>query len=171
MWTCPYCREPMPVTWRRLFTWGKRRRCPHCSGISSLLLELKHRLMLGIANAAAFILVAIAYEALIRGRANSQYWRVGAIMWVTLALELPILRFVYGRYGKLVPIEGEMPMIGDETICVECGGSFKVVEMIAHEKQHVCARCKPVFLQKLAEGARIGRTVKESNAGADGKQA
>lgn len=43
--------------------------------------------------------------------------------------------------------------VSEETNCVECGGAFKVVDMIAHAHQHVCARCKPVFLQKLSEGA------------------
>jgi hypothetical protein len=28
--------------------------------------------------------------------------------------------------------------------------------MIAHHSLHIYARCKPIFLQKLAEGASIG---------------
>jgi uncharacterized RDD family membrane protein YckC len=39
--------------------------------------------------------------------------------------------------------------------CAECGGVFPTDEMIRHGIIHVCARCKPVFMQKLAEGASI----------------
>jgi len=39
--------------------------------------------------------------------------------------------------------------------CVECGKSFPADEMIHHGNVSVCANCKPVFMQKLAEGARI----------------
>ncbi len=39
--------------------------------------------------------------------------------------------------------------------CVECGQVFAVEEMIKHGEAYVCASCKPIFMQKLAEGARI----------------
>jgi uncharacterized RDD family membrane protein YckC len=39
--------------------------------------------------------------------------------------------------------------------CAECGSSFAVEDMIRHGAAYVCAKCKPVFLQKLAEGADI----------------
>jgi hypothetical protein len=41
---------------------------------------------------------------------------------------------------------------GDTATCVQCGGIFTVRDMIAHDGYHVCAHCKPIFLQKLAEG-------------------
>jgi uncharacterized paraquat-inducible protein A len=37
--------------------------------------------------------------------------------------------------------------------CAECNGWFEVQNMVAYDDLHVCARCKPIFLQKLAEGA------------------
>ena len=43
---------------------------------------------------------------------------------------------------------------GDQARCVECGRTFSIEQMIAHGNYRVCARCKPVFLQKLAEGTR-----------------
>lgn len=39
--------------------------------------------------------------------------------------------------------------------CVQCGANFNIEEMISVGEHHVCARCKPVFLQKLAEGSPI----------------
>jgi uncharacterized RDD family membrane protein YckC len=42
-----------------------------------------------------------------------------------------------------------------QAVCAECGGIFNVQEMIPYGGVHVCAGCKPVFMQKLAEGARV----------------
>jgi len=39
--------------------------------------------------------------------------------------------------------------------CVECRGAFPISEMIRHGMAYVCAGCKPIFLQKLAEGAYV----------------
>jgi uncharacterized RDD family membrane protein YckC len=40
-------------------------------------------------------------------------------------------------------------------ICAECGKTFRPGDMIRHGAAYVCAACKPIFMQKLAEGARI----------------
>jgi uncharacterized RDD family membrane protein YckC/DNA-directed RNA polymerase subunit RPC12/RpoP len=40
-------------------------------------------------------------------------------------------------------------------ICAECGKPFRVGDMIRHGAAYVCATCKPIFMQKLAEGATI----------------
>ena len=40
-------------------------------------------------------------------------------------------------------------------VCTECGKIFPVDEMIRHGNAHICASCKPVFMQKLSEGAQI----------------
>jgi len=42
-----------------------------------------------------------------------------------------------------------------EAVCAECGGVFNIQDTIAYGNARVCAKCKPVFIQKLAEGARI----------------
>jgi uncharacterized RDD family membrane protein YckC len=39
--------------------------------------------------------------------------------------------------------------------CVECGVIFDAKDMIRVGNAHVCASCKPIFVQKLAEGAEI----------------
>ena len=42
-----------------------------------------------------------------------------------------------------------------EAVCSECGKIFPIENMINYAGTRVCAGCKPVFLQKLAEGARV----------------
>jgi len=42
-----------------------------------------------------------------------------------------------------------------DAVCIECGKMFAKDEMIQYGGNWVCAGCKPVFMQKLAEGARL----------------
>ena len=49
------------------------------------------------------------------------------------------------------PPAGAVP----EAVCIECGKIFPLDETIRYGNARVCAGCKPVFLQKLAEGAQI----------------
>jgi uncharacterized RDD family membrane protein YckC len=39
-----------------------------------------------------------------------------------------------------------------EAVCAECGNIFRKEDMIPHGNVHICANCKPVFMQKMAEG-------------------
>jgi len=47
------------------------------------------------------------------------------------------------------------PTNPNEAVCAECGKTFPLDETILHGKSHICASCKPVFIQKLSEGAPI----------------
>jgi len=40
-------------------------------------------------------------------------------------------------------------------VCAECGNTFNEGDMIRHGNVFICANCKPIFMQKLAEGAKI----------------
>src|SRR5436190_7067088 len=42
-----------------------------------------------------------------------------------------------------------------EAVCAECGGIFAKEEIIRFGEAYVCRNCKPIFMQKLAEGARL----------------
>ncbi len=44
---------------------------------------------------------------------------------------------------------------GNDAVCAECGQTFPKNSMIQQGNAWVCASCKPVFLQKLAEGAIV----------------
>lgn len=46
-------------------------------------------------------------------------------------------------------------LTGNEVVCAECGGIFNVQDTIQHGNIRVCANCKPILMQKLAEGARL----------------
>ena len=43
----------------------------------------------------------------------------------------------------------------DLALCAECKQLFDASTMMSHAGLHVCARCKPLVLQKIAEGAQL----------------
>ena len=43
----------------------------------------------------------------------------------------------------------------NQVVCAECGGSFNPEDTIQYGNLRVCARCKPILVQKLAEGAAL----------------
>ncbi|MEY4387497.1 MAG: hypothetical protein RLY20_2780 [Verrucomicrobiota bacterium] len=87
--------------------------------------------------------------------ADTMVWREGMANWAR-----------YQEVGPAVdlgtappPATPAPPMIqsnSQDAACVECGKVFPKAQMIPHGAAHVCAGCKPLFMQKLAEGARIG---------------
>ena len=42
-----------------------------------------------------------------------------------------------------------------KAVCAQCKRIFEISQMIAFQSIHVCAACKPVFLQRLTEGANV----------------
>ncbi len=44
-----------------------------------------------------------------------------------------------------------------QAACIECGGVFSIHDVISYNGVHVCARCKPIFFQKVTEGAETVR--------------
>jgi hypothetical protein len=57
------------------------------------------------------------------------------------------------------------PQVDGGSVCAECAGTFKREDMIAVGEHLVCARCKPVFIQKLTEGASTNATSKNKKSG------
>jgi uncharacterized RDD family membrane protein YckC len=54
------------------------------------------------------------------------------------------------------PMPANAPAPGPgEVVCAECGRMFPADETVRMGKASVCAACKPIFLQKLSEGAKI----------------
>jgi uncharacterized RDD family membrane protein YckC len=72
-------------------------------------------------------------------------WREGMTDWVSC-------REVKGEAAATAA--GGTPMT-PEAVCAECGKLFPVDETIRYGNVRVCAGCKPVFLQKLQEGASL----------------
>ena len=77
--------------------------------------------------------------------ADTLVWREGMADW------LP-----YSRVQELAPTAG---VTGAEAkpqaVCAECGKAFPEDETIKYGDVRVCANCKPIFLQKLQEGAAL----------------
>lgn len=76
-------------------------------------------------------------------------WRDGLAAWMPYAQARPEAQPV-----AAAPVAAPVPQAG-EVVCAECGKIFPIGETIRHGNAHVCAACKPVFLQKLAEGAPV----------------
>jgi uncharacterized RDD family membrane protein YckC len=90
-------------------------------------------------------------EKLLRGgkiQLDTLVWREGMAEWAPY------------REAKGVASSAQGPELSishgpaaEEAICVECGKFYPAANMIRHGNAHVCAACKPAFLQKLSEGA------------------
>jgi hypothetical protein len=75
------------------------------------------------------------------GRINRStlVWREGLPDWVP--------------YGQAVAPAGTGSPRPGEGICAECGQYFPADDLVSLNKTLVCAGCKPLFLQRMAEGA------------------
>jgi uncharacterized RDD family membrane protein YckC len=56
-----------------------------------------------------------------------------------------------GAPGDQSPVRALAPV----EVCSECGQAFPAEDVIRYGNSAVCAECKPVFLQKLREGAAV----------------
>jgi len=81
------------------------------------------------------------------GHVTSQthVWRPGMAEWTT--------------YGSVVQAAGQPAAPGASFACAECGQTFPAGEMVSYGDLHVCAACKPVFFQRIREGAPLPGTV------------
>jgi uncharacterized RDD family membrane protein YckC len=95
------------------------------------------------------------FDALVRSgkiRADTLVWREGMAAWQP-----------HREVGAPPPLSTPPPVAepgyaagtGPEAVCAECGNLFPIQDMIRHGEVYICAKCKPVFLQKLAEGAKL----------------
>jgi hypothetical protein len=73
---------------------------------------------------------------------NTLVWREGLADWQPLSV---------ARQGVPLPVPGTL----SGNVCAECGRNFPPEETIRLHNSWVCAQCKPVFLQRLAEGAAL----------------
>ena len=90
------------------------------------------------------------FDALRRdGKINPEtmVWREGMANWQPL-------REIKPGGGAVAPPGGTLPGAA-EVVCSQCGGIFPASEVIRYGNATVCAACKPVFVQKLKEGANV----------------
>jgi hypothetical protein len=99
--------------------------------------------------------MATCESVLLRGDQREAEWtefmrahRKAAIIW-TLTCSLG---------GRRFPQKADAKTNGGNAAraaCAECSGLSSIQDLISYGGVHVCARCKPVFLQKLTEGAKM----------------
>ena len=82
-------------------------------------------------------------------------WREGMAQWQPYNDVRP----------PVVPVAAPLPGVSaapaaHQAACAECGRAFDRQDLLAYGSIHVCAQCKPIFLQKLAEGARIETSIR-----------
>jgi uncharacterized RDD family membrane protein YckC len=78
--------------------------------------------------------------------ADTLVWSEGMANWIPFRDAKPEIN---------VPPPMENVPNANEVVCAECGKIFPAGETIRYGKASVCAGCKPLFLQKLSEGAAI----------------
>jgi uncharacterized RDD family membrane protein YckC len=91
-----------------------------------------------------------------RIQADTLIWREGMANWSPYSEVKGGARAAGGApppaAGMFSGGPGEEPT---EAVCTECGKIFPKANMIRYGTAHVCAGCKPLFMQKLTEGAPL----------------
>ena len=83
-------------------------------------------------------------------------WRDGMANWLPLRQARPSA----GAPPSVAPAADAGASAGvGEIVCAECGKLFTKDNVIQYGTAWVCAACKPIFLQKLREGATTGSGV------------
>lgn|GEM_PF-469909 len=89
-------------------------------------------------------------------------WREGMVNWQPMRQARPVSTGappappappVMGLSGDTQP--QPQTLGANEALCVECGNRFTRDNLIQYGTAFVCATCKPVFLQKVREGATM----------------
>ncbi len=91
-------------------------------------------------------------QALIKAKkinAKTLVWQDGMDSWQELGVFVRSLKNNSTRPKRMV-------VSGSQAVCSECGQVFAEEEMIRFNGARVCARCKPVFVQKIREGVSVG---------------
>src|SRR5262252_7475777 len=89
------------------------------------------------------------------GKINSEtmLWRDGMANWQ------PLSQIQTGGNAEPVLSQGASSTAtiagAPQVVCSQCGGLFSASEVIRYGNAAVCAACKPVFVQKLKEGANV----------------
>lgn len=99
-----------------------------------------------------------------RIQGDTLVWREGMPDWRPYAearpetAPAPELRMAMSPSAQEPPLARVVePAPGEEdsAACTECGRVFSKQDMIQYGTVHVCAACKPIFLQKLSEGVSV----------------
>jgi hypothetical protein len=81
-------------------------------------------------------------------------WREGMVNWQAYREVAPAAPL--GMAGAPPVVEAPPVATAGGVICSECGRTFPTTEVIRYGERWICAGCKPVFFQRLSEGAPLG---------------
>ncbi len=89
--------------------------------------------------------------------APSLFLPLGVMILVGLLAEGS--RNEFGLQKKIASTRASGPGAGNtaQAACAECHGLFSIQDLISYDGVQMCARCKPIFLQRLTEGAKHAR--------------
>jgi uncharacterized RDD family membrane protein YckC len=89
-----------------------------------------------------------------RIRPDTLVWREGMANWQPYNQLRSTTQTAAGspRTSAAIASDGATAV---QAACAECGSLFNIQDTIAYGNVRVCANCKPVFIQKLAEGAKL----------------
>jgi len=82
-------------------------------------------------------------------QAQTLVWAAGMAGWVAYGSLTPAAPAPQGAVGG-----------ADGGVCCECGKHFPQDELLSYEGSFVCAGCKPVFFQRVQEGAIVPGTMR-----------
>jgi uncharacterized RDD family membrane protein YckC len=93
--------------------------------------------------------------------ADTLVWREGMTDWKPLreirselkSLGMPVNPDAPA--STMIVAEAAPGTSGPEAVCAECKRIFPIEDMIRHGNSYICSNCKPIFMQKLSEGANI----------------
>jgi len=91
-----------------------------------------------------------AFQTLVDGgtvKPDTLVWREGLAEWVP-----------YSQAGLAVstlPVAADGTVVSSAAACSQCGRLFPADDMVSYENRYVCAECKPLFFQKIKEGASV----------------
>lgn len=87
-------------------------------------------------------------------------WREGMVNWAPYREVKPIAPAPGSEPPILAPPPVASMLVSDRLMCCECGHSFGPDEVIRFGDRYVCATCKPIFVQRLTEGAPLAPPVR-----------
>jgi uncharacterized RDD family membrane protein YckC len=87
--------------------------------------------------------------------ADTLVWREGMADWLPYSQVKSELNPSGADPGIAAPPLMAAAVNANEAACNECGKILPIDEMIQHGSARICVNCKPVFMQKLSEGAHI----------------
>ncbi len=87
-------------------------------------------------------------------QAETLVWHEGMAAWTPYRQVAPVA--TAAAPAGAPPVSGPVPAPSGSVVCGECGRAFSPAEVIRYGDKWVCAECKPIFFQRVREGAAQG---------------